>query len=328
MNRTDKLKQDFKETLTRVSEILDISEEEITRDDYVRITVDLNVENRLNKEELNFIGGFSKAKEELSFIKTPKILVLDIETAPVLAYCWSLWENNVALNQIKNDWFILSWSAKWLGDSEDNIFYADQRNAENIEDDSEILKPLWKLLNEADIVIGQNSRKFDHKKINARFIQNKFTPPSSYRTVDTQVLAKSIFGFTSNKLEYMTDKLCTKYKKQKHEEFSGFNMWSECLKGNKKAFEAMETYNKYDILSTEELYTILRAWDKKGPNVNVFHDTNKLVCTCGSLDFKKNGFVYTNTGKFQRHTCNKCGAEVKDKTNMLSKEKRKSLKSN
>ena len=30
----------------------------------------------------------------------PKVLVFDIETAPMLGYVWGLWENNVALNQV------------------------------------------------------------------------------------------------------------------------------------------------------------------------------------------------------------------------------------
>jgi len=42
--------------------------------------------------------------------KKPKILLFDIETAPILAYTWDIWDQNIALNQIKQDWFVLSWS--------------------------------------------------------------------------------------------------------------------------------------------------------------------------------------------------------------------------
>jgi hypothetical protein len=258
----------------------------------------------------------------------PKILLLDLETAPILGYVWQLFDQNVALNQIHSDWYILSWSAKWLGSPENEVMYMDQRNAKNIEDDSEILKGLWKLVDEASIIITQNGKKFDEKKMNARFILNGFKPTSSFRHIDTLQLAKVRFGFTSNKLEYMTSKLCTKYKKLDHDEFSGFKLWSECLKGNKKAFESMKEYNMYDVLSLEELYLKLRPWDTKHPNLNVYNEDQETFCTCGSLEFDKNGFAYTNTGKFQRYTCKKCGAEVKSKENLLSKEKRKSLKKN
>src|SRR5579885_3368369 len=175
----------------------------------------------------------------------PKILLFDIETAPMLAHVWDLWDQNVGLNQIKSDWHILAWAAKWYGDPPHKIMYMDQRNVKNIADDRKILKGIWKLLNEADIVITQNGKAFDEKKLNARFIIQGFNPPSSFKHIDTRQIAKKRFAFTSNKLEYMTNKLCTKYKKLDHAKFYGFNLWSECLKGNIKAWKEMEKYNKH-----------------------------------------------------------------------------------
>src|ERR1700678_2406773 len=94
----------------------------------------------------------------------PKVLFVDIETAPMLGYIWGLWDNDVALNQLNKDWHLLSWSAKWMDDPSEEIMYADQRKAKDITDDSKILRHLWKLLDEADIVITQNGKAFDHKK--------------------------------------------------------------------------------------------------------------------------------------------------------------------
>lgn len=255
---------------------------------------------------------------------SPKILLLDIETAPILAHVWGLWDNNVALNQIAKDWHVLSWSAKWLGQKE--VFYEDQRKARNIENDKVLLKGIWKLLDEADIVITQNGKSFDHKKLNARFILNGFQPPSSYRYIDTLILAKKHFAFTSNKLEYMSNKLCPNYQKLKHKEFQGFELWSECLKGNIRAWREMENYNKYDVLALEELYNKLIPWDNS-LNFNVYSEGEENRCTCGAKHFQRNGFYYTNTGKFQRYLCVKCGSEIRDRQNLLSKEKKKSLKS-
>ena len=255
----------------------------------------------------------SKAK-----VKGPKILLLDIETAPVLGYVWGLWENNLSLNQVKQDWFVLSWSAKWLGDAPSKAMYMDQRNAKNMEDDSKIISGIWKLLDEADVIITQNGKKFDAKKLNARFILNGMQPPSSYKHIDTLQIAKRHFAFTSNKLEYMTDKLCVKYKKLSHKEFSGFELWKECLKGNKKAWDVMKKYNIYDILSLEELYHKLIPWDNT-INFNLYRNDVEVRCSCGSKDMTKNGFFYTNVGKYQRYRCVKCGSESRDRQNMLPK---------
>lgn len=266
-----------------------------------------------------------KKKKNNDAPKGPKVLLFDIETAPILAYVWGLWNNDVGLNQIVSDWHVLSVAAKWLGDSDDKIMYMDQRNAKNIEDDKVLLRFIWNLLNEADIVITQNGKKFDVRKLNARFVMNGMQPPSSYRHIDTAQIASKYFGFTSRKLEYMTGKLCKKYKKSSHSKFPGMSLWDQCLKGNKEAWEEMETYNKFDVLSLEELYTVLIAWDNS-INFDVYHNDYTVTCKCGDAKFKKNGFFYSNTGKYQRFKCVNCGSESRSKENMLTKEKRSSLR--
>lgn len=257
--------------------------------------------------------------------KGPRVLLLDIETAPMLGYVWSLWENNVSLDQLHSDWHVLSWSAKWLGDLPNKIMYQDQRSAKVVSDDRKILKGIWKLLDEADIVITQNGKAFDHKKLNARFVYHGFQPPSTYKHIDTMLIAKKHFAFSSNKLAYMSDKLCTKYKKLKPSKFPGFSMWVECLAGNKAAWKEMEKYNKYDVLALEELYTKLIPWDNS-IDFNLYTDHNTHICKCGSKDLVKNGYSYTNTGKFNRYKCKDCGAETRDRVSLFSKEKKASLK--
>lgn len=246
----------------------------------------------------------------------PRILALDIETAPIEAYVWQLWDQNVAVNQIKTDWSILSWAAKWVG--EPRIFYMDQRNSKNARNDRKIVKAMRNLLNEADIILTQNGKKFDGPKINSRIVINGLKPPSSYRHIDTRVLAKKHFGFTSNSLEYMTDKLCTKYKKLQHKKFPGFELWKECLAGNIKAWNEMEKYNKHDVLALEELYTKLQPWDNS-INFSVYSETP--VCPCGSEKFKKRGFFYTQKGQFQRFRCKSCGSETRSSQNLLQPSK-------
>jgi hypothetical protein len=253
-----------------------------------------------------------------------KVLIWDIETAPILGYAWGLFDQNIGLNQVHTDWHLLAWSAKWLGDAPSKTMYMDQRNAKDITDDKKILEALWKLLNEADIVISQNGKRFDQKKVNARFVFHGMQPPSSYKHIDTCELAKRHFGFTSNKLAYMTDKLNTKYKKLEHTKFPGFELWKQCLAGNIKAWDEMKRYNKYDVLSLEELYTKLIPWDST-VNFSLYYDNEIQICSCGSQDFRHNGYHFTAAGKFQRFRCKKCGAEGRHNKNLFSKEKKDSL---
>lgn len=251
--------------------------------------------------------------------KPPKILLFDVETAPILAYTWDIWDQNIALNQIKQDWFVLSWSAKWI--DEKKVMYMDQRNAKDVSNDKPLLEGIWKLLDECDIAVTQNGRAFDQKKLYARFILNGMTPPSSFQHHDTKKIASKHFAFTSNKLEYLTDKLNTKYKKIKN---SGFSLWTRCLAGELDAWKEMEKYNKYDVLALEELYIKLRAWE---PTVNysVFTDIEEFKCVCGNDKLRNKGYAYNATGKFKRYNCVKCGKNYQSKQNELTPEKRKSI---
>lgn len=251
----------------------------------------------------------------------PKILFLDIETAPLRAFIWSMWQQGVSLNQIDTDWFIMSYCAKW-GHS-DEVFYEDLRGTVYTEDDTKLLAGLWKLLDEADFVVTQNGKKFDIKKINARLIMKGFTKPSTFRQIDTLEIAKRQFGFTSRKLEYMTEKLCKLHVKKKHKKFPGQELWNECLQDNFEAWDEMEDYNKGDVLSLEELYTLFISWDNTLPNFDLYQDE-----VTDMSDWVENGFHYTNLGKYQRYRNVKTGQQRRGRVNLLSKEKRESLLAN
>lgn len=247
-----------------------------------------------------------------------KVLIFDIETMPILANVWDIWQQNVPLNQIFKDWSVLSWSAKWYGEKE--IMYADTRANRDLRDDRQILKGIWKLLDEADVVITQNGISFDTKKLNARFIIHGMKPPSPYRHIDTKRLAKKHFAFTSNRLEYMTDKLCAKYKKSKHRKYPGFELWKACEAGDLKAFKEMEAYNKMDVLSLEELYTKLQPWDN---TVNFMSTERTFKCNCGSRHFQSKGYRVTQAGRYKRYICQKCGAPYIEKTLIKNQHKMK-----
>lgn len=267
--------------------------------------------------------------------KGPRVLVLDIETTPMEVYAWGTFEQNIALNQIKEDWSLLSWAAKWYEDENGNVYgptnklmYADTRKAKNPRNDKKILKAVWDLLDSADIVLGQNSKRFDVKKLNARFVLNGMKPPSSFKQIDTLSIAKKNFALTSNKLEFTSEKLNTKYRKLAHGKFPGFKLWTECLNRNQAAFKELEVYNKHDVLATEEYFQKIQAWDNTTINFNVYHSDTHTVCKCGSDQLNRNGYAYTTSGKYVRYKCKACGSESRDKKNLLDKDKRSMLKVN
>jgi predicted RNA-binding Zn-ribbon protein involved in translation (DUF1610 family) len=252
-----------------------------------------------------------------------RVLILDIETAPILGNVWRIWKENVGLNQIERDWFILSYAAKWLG--EDRVMYEDQSKAPDIENDKDLLGKLWKLLDEADVVVAHNGKKFDIRKINARMVLNGYKPYSPIKVVDTLEISKTNFAFTSNRLEYISGKLNKKYRKLKHGKYPGFELWRAVLAGDKAAWAEMRTYNEHDVLSLEETYLELRPWDRRHPNVDVYDDEHEgHACpVCGSHHVEKRGFARTNSGKYQRFQCQECGGWSRSRYTMNTAAKRK-----
>lgn len=241
----------------------------------------------------------------------PSILFLDIETSQIHVKVFDTKYNDyINPDRITGDWHLISWAAKWGGAK--GVMQQDARRYL----EKEMLKALKAILDTADIVVTHNGKKFDIPKLNAKFAEFGIKPPKSYQQVDTKQLAKRVFGFTSNSLEYLSNLLCRKHKKSKHKKFPGIELWDECEKGNREAYAEMALYNKKDVLALEELYHILVPWDIT-VNHNTFAGPGKLLCSCGSKRIIRDGFRYTKTGRYQRYECHDCGAQYQAGKNEL-----------
>ncbi len=75
-----------------------------------------------------------------------RVLLLDIETAPIQSYHWRLWEENISIDQVQVDWSILSFGAKWLGEPMRKAVYYDTFEQLNMRDDFRVLQHLWDCL--------------------------------------------------------------------------------------------------------------------------------------------------------------------------------------
>ena len=235
-----------------------------------------------------------------------RILILDIETSPIIAYVWGIKDQNLGLHNIKDDWYIMAFSAKWLGDSPSKIMYFDQRNEKDPANDKRIITELWKLLDEADVVVTQNGESFDVPRIDGRMMLYGMKPYSPIQHHDTYRQLKGK-GFTSHKLEYLTAKFCVKYKKLKHKKFPGMSLWAECLKGNKEAWTEMQKYNNYDVLSTEELYLATRGWSRKNAPEMFEGDDERLCKFCGEFRLTKQKKKLHRGVWHNQLQCQECG---------------------
>lgn len=256
--------------------------------------------------------------------KHPKvdILILDIETAPNLAYVWKFFKENISPKQVLEDCSIISWSAKWLGDDK-TAFISSNKATEK-----EMLESLVVFLDEADIVVGHNVSGFDMPKIRGRCLVHGIPLPSPYKEIDTYRIAKKEFGFDRNSLEYLARVLGVGAKGT-HSKFPGFALWRACLSGDEEAWKEMEEYNRLDVDITEKVYLALRPYSTNHPNLGVFIESEEIICPkCGSDNNERRGFAYTNTSKFQRYQCRMCGGWHRSRYTEYPKDKRKVLTAN
>lgn len=263
------------------------------------------------------LGDYIRKIQQKTPTKGPRILFLDIETRQLTLEGFGLFNQNFSLEQIAEDWSILSFSAKWFDC--DEVMYYDV--SENTED--EILEKIYTLFEEADFIVAHNGKRFDLKKIRARMIARGFKPHSPVRMIDTLLIARKEFAFTSNKLQYLTNLLCKKHKKSSHTKFPGFSLWREFIRGNPEAVQEMREYNCIDVTSLQELYEIIAPWSSTLPVFEVYEDELSDMS-----DWEMTGYCYTNLAKYEQYRNKVTGQYRRGKVNLLSKEKRESLLSN
>jgi len=252
-------------------------------------------------------------------VNLPKILILDIETSPTIAYTWRRFQENISLDQVIHDPIILTWSAKWLFGTE---MYSDSITPKEVTgfNDYRIVKSLWDLVNEADVVVAHYGDRFDIPMLNARAVIHGLPPFKSIKSIDTKSIASRNFKFPSNKLDALATYFGIDNKIK-----TDFNLWKRCLNGELAAIKEMEIYNIKDVEILEEVYLKLRPYIKAHPNAGVYFDESKLVCSiCGGSYLEEEGYYFTNTGKFQQYRC-ACGGLTRGRTNLLDKDKKKQL---
>lgn len=242
-----------------------------------------------------------------------KILQFDTEIAPNVAYTWGKYDQNVPA--FVREWYMLSFAFKWL-DGKSGVyalpdFKLYKRDKTN---DKELVRKLWKLLDEADVVVAHNGDEFDIKRAQARFLFHGFKPTSPFKSVDTLKVLRRNFSFNSNKL----DDVCQQMGFGKKVEHEGIGLWIKCMDGDRKAWKKMKEYNLNDVILLERLYLYLLPWISSHPNRNVYDGTEKNCPNCGSSKIIKRGFRYTMTNKFQGFLCESCGKNFQSKQAELS----------
>ena len=234
-----------------------------------------------------------------------KVLYLDIETSPNVAYVWGLYNQNIALNQLIEPTRMLCAAYAWDNDNATEFVsewgYGGRKA---------MLRELHAVLSEADAVVHYNGASFDVKHINREFLEAGLKPPAPYAQVDLYRTVKRLFRFPSNKLAHLSDVLNLGDEGKLHTDMS---LWVRVLDRDPDARLEMEAYNREDVVLLQDLYAELRPWIPAHPNVGLYEKGDRPVCvSCGDVKIQQRGYAYTAAGKFVRYQCQECGRWMRE----------------
>lgn len=227
-----------------------------------------------------------------------KLLVIDLETSPNVAYVWGMFNQNVSLSQVVEFGRILCIAAKWHGE-EGTMFYAEWQPGGY----ERMIRAAHRLLCEADAVLGWNSDRYDIRWLMQAFYDLGLRRPAGFKKVDLMRKQKGYRWLPSNKLEHARNR-----RGSGKGETGGFPLWPKVLAGDKAARRTMEVYNRRDVEETdaELTYAMQGGWVTGLPNMSV-HSGDVCPC-CGSDKLKADSYYQTQTRRYQQWVCLDCGA--------------------
>lgn len=231
----------------------------------------------------------------------PRILTLDIETAPALVWTFSLFKPYLTIDHVEEPDRVICFAAKWR-DEERMQFFSEWQHGHD-----GMVEAAFDLLDEADIVVTYNGDGFDFPHLNREFDLAQLGWPSGYHSADLYKVGKKKERYLSHKLDYITQQLGLGHKLH-HE---GFQMWLDVMAGDPLAQAKMQGYNEQDVRITEELFDDWLPLIDSMPAFALYTDDDDGTPTCpkcGSDHVQRRGYAMTKLRKYPRYHCQSCGA--------------------
>lgn len=253
----------------------------------------------------------------------PNILFFDVEVMASLVLAFPRFKANISPDAVIEEPYMLSYAGSW---GEGEVF--SQKLTDNPDwayepkSDYRLICSVWELLDKADIVIAHNA-KFDKGWFNQRCAVWGISPPSPYKLICTLKEVRKAFNLPANSLKAVTNYFDLTNKLDS----GGMETWVRIYNGDRTAFDDMEEYNIGDIPTLREVYRTVLPFMTTHPNVALYYSDDKPRCyKCGSTELSETGkYTYTGVSKFELTQCGKCGSFNSRKTNVLEKDKKRSL---
>lgn len=219
-----------------------------------------------------------------------KILIIDLET--------------YGFDFSADKGFVLCGSYKWYGEAKvHTVTHTDMTKFRaNPEDDKAICKELLQVIEQADMLVGWNSKSFDMRFLQTRLLKHRlgYLPPIPH--VDLLLTSRN-----NTKMRRSLDNT---------QKFFGFghektpldiNVWMKAGAGKADALRDVVKHCEADVRVTEEAYELFAPLARTHPNV-MFHSGDRSGCpTCGVDKLQQRGKAYALRYYRLRFHCQNCG---------------------
>lgn len=250
--------------------------------------------------------------------KEVRYLYWDLENSFMQGYFFGIWQVNIPISQVTKHSHLLT--AAWAVNDEEPQGIRVTPEDVKTGNDLEVVVKLIEAINDCDVIVTFNGKRFDVKKLNTRALFWGLPPCVMPKHIDLMQDAKRLFSFPSNSMQNVSQYLGLDGKIAT----GGSRLWQRCAEYEnydvcQNALEEMLTYNIQDIVATRDLHKRFMGWSKNTPNIatitkqvqgrNLKEDTELLCVHCGSDDVSKimvDGVAkkgYTAVSSFDLYRC-------------------------
>lgn len=248
----------------------------------------------------------------------PRIISFDLEVSPALGYFYPpTWETGVLKTVERQKLLNFAWQV--VGEKRIHVHNLSDMDGyeEDPKDDKKLVEKLHEVLGSADILLGQNSDRFDIPMANYFFIMNGLDPITKAKYIDTRKVAKRHFRFLNNTLDNLGAELGVGGKS----EATYKDLWAKAfLESDKKSWKLLDKYCKRDVDITTKVYLKMRPFMWSHPSLSRITGEFDSCPRCGSYDYQIKAYRTNNTSKYTQYKCNHCRGYFTDRNAISVKE--------
>lgn len=228
-----------------------------------------------------------------------RILTIDIERLPGLAYVWEPRTRYIPPDAFKEWPRMICWAARWYGQSR-VMFEAEWKNRDRM------IERAWELYDQADAVITYNGVTFDNRHLRSDWITAGYPPPRPWKDIDLLREVRKKFGWESKSLDQVAKRFNAPGKVDRYNR----QMALAAVAGDREAQKRVRLYNVGDVEVTEFVHDALTGWMNDYPHLGT--QSEQACNQCGSTELHEQPTKYRAVVlSYRMYRCESCGGLVR-----------------